>query len=339
MSLSFSLSRRTVTAAFAALAVSAVTMAGGISASSAQTKLRISSAGVDSDWHSKMLYVFKEELEKSAPGEFDVEVHLNATLFKQGTEIRAMQRGNLDMGTISAQDISKQIPEWSIFTAGYLIRDPDHQQAVFNGPIGEEMFQLVADKMDLRVLATAYLGTRQINLRGDKKIMTPADMKGIKLRMPGSKAWQFLGQALGASPTPMAFTEVYTALQTGTIDGQDNPLPTDKAAKFYEVTDQIILTGHLVDAVFLTMSGETWDGLTEDQHAKVRDAARKAALYNNENRLKDEAELVEFFKSEGLDVYEPDRDAFRKAVQEAYLSSEFSEDWPEGLVDRVNAAK
>ena len=103
-----------------------------------------------------------------------------------------------------------------------------------------------------------YFGARQLNLRTDKKVMTPEDLAGVNLRMPATKAWQFLGAALGAAPTPMAFPEVYTALATGAIDGQDNPLPTDFNAKFYEVTDQIVLTGHLVDGVFLTMSGKTW---------------------------------------------------------------------------------
>lgn len=308
-----------------------------LSAAYSETKLRISTAAADSDWHAKMLTVMKEDL--AANSDINFEIHLGATLFKQGTEIRAMQRGNLDMGLISAQDISKQIDEWSIFTAGYLIRDPEHQQAVYNGPIGEEMFAMVADKMDIHVLAAAYLGTRQLNLRGDKEIKTPADMAGIKLRMPGSSAWQFLGQALGANPTPMAFTEVYTALQTGTVDGQDNPLPTVRAAKFYEVTNQIVLTGHLVDAVFVAVSGESWEALSDGHKDALKAASLKAVAYNNENRLKDEAELVAFFESEGLKVYKPDVDTFREAVQGAYLNSDFSADWPEGLLERVNQAK
>ena len=139
--------------------------------------------------------------------------------------------------------------------------------------------------------------------------------------MPGSDAWLFLGQALGATPTPMAFTELYTALQSGAIDGQDNPLPTNRAAKFYEVTNQIVLTDHLVDAIYLSMSGQTWKKLSDAQKQKVMAAALKARQYNNENRIKDEKELVAFFKKEGLDVYAPDVAAFRKHVQEAYLKS------------------
>lgn len=302
-------------------------------------KIRISTPAVESDWHARMLTVFKDELAKTAPGQFDVEIHLNATLFKQGTEPAAMQRGNLDMALISAQDIAKQIPAWSVFTAGYLIRDPEHQAKVFDGEIGGEFYKLVADQMGLQILTVAYLGTRQLNLRSDAKVTTPADLAGVKLRMPGSDSWQFLGKALGAAPTPMAFGEVYTALQTGAIDGQDNPLPTDKAAKFYEVTKQIVLTGHLVDGIFLTISGKTWGALSDAQKAAVAAAARAARAYNNENRIRDEGELVAFFKAQGLAVYQPDVPAFRAAVQKAYLDSPFSQDWPTGIVDRVNAVQ
>ncbi|HET8727470.1 MAG TPA: sialic acid TRAP transporter substrate-binding protein SiaP [Alphaproteobacteria bacterium] len=299
-------------------------------------RLRISTPAVETDWHAKMLTVFKDEIEKSAPGEFDVEIHLNGTLFQQGTEPVAMQRGNLEMAIISAFDIAKQIPEWSIFTAGYLIRDPEHQEKVFGSEIGQEMFQRVKDEMNIKILDVIYLGTRQLNLRGDKQVTTPADLAGVKLRMPGSDTWQFLGSALGASPLPMAFGEVYTALQTGAIDGQDNPLPTVRAAKFYEVTDQIVLTSHLVDGIFLSLAGDVWDELTPEQQDKVMAAAEAASVYNNENRLKEEAELVEFFRGEGLKVYEPDVDSFREHVQAAYLESEYSETWPEGMVERIN---
>jgi tripartite ATP-independent transporter DctP family solute receptor len=329
------LSRRTVLLAGAAS--TGLWLSGA--ASAAALKIRISSPAVDSDWHAKMLYVFKEELEKTAPGEFDVEVHLNGVLFKQGTEPPAMQRGNLDMAMISAFDIAKQIPSWSVFTAGYLIRDPDHQNKVFDGDIGKEYYKLVEDKMGIKILTVAYLGTRQLNLRGKKKITTPADLAGVKLRMPSSDAWLFLGQALGATPTPMAFTELYTALQSGAIDGQDNPLPTNRAAKFYEVTNQIVLTDHLVDAIYLSMSGQTWKKLNDAQKQKVMAAALKARQFNNENRIKDEKELVAFFKKEGLDVYAPDVVAFRKHVQEAYLKSPFAKDWAPGIVDKVNAVK
>ncbi|MHB1109320.1 MAG: sialic acid TRAP transporter substrate-binding protein SiaP [Devosia sp.] len=302
-------------------------------------KLRISTAAVESDWHAKMLTIFKDELENTAPGEFDVEIHLNGTLFKQGTEPLAMQRGNLEMGLISAQDISNQIPAWSVFTAGYLIRDPAHQIAVFDGEIGQEFFDIVEKDMGIKILTVAYLGTRQLNLRIEKEIKTPADLAGVKLRMPGTDTWLFLGQALGANPLPVAFGEIYTALQTGAIDGQDNPLPTVRAAKFYEVTKQIVLTGHLVDGVFISMAASTWEKLSDAQKDKVMAAAKAARAYNNENRVADEAALVSFLEEQGLKVSTPDVDAFRSTVQKAYLESEWSKSWPAGIVDRINTVE
>lgn len=330
-----SLSRRLFMGTVAAAAIAGLTPA--IAAD--PIKLRISTPAVEADWHAKMLPVFKEELEKAAPGQFDVEVHLNGTLFKQGTEPAAMQRGNLEMAMISAFDIAKQIPEWSIFTAGYLLRDPEHQTKVFESDIGKEMYGLVEDKMKIKILSVGYLGTRQLNLRTEKEIKTPADLAGVKLRMPGSDTWLFLGKALGANPLPVAFGEIYTALQTGAIDGQDNPLPTVRAAKFYEVTKQIALTDHLVDAIFLSLAGSTWNKLDDKQKAAVMNAAKAAVRFNNENRIKEEAQLADFFKSQGLKVYKPDVDAFRKQVQKAYLESDLSKSWPQGMVDRVNAIK
>ncbi len=304
-----------------------------------KTLLRISTPAVPDDWHARMWSVFKESLDTSAPGEFDVQINLNAALFKQGTEPAAMARGNLELASISAFDIAKLIPEFSIFTAGYVLRDVEHQQKVFNGAIGAELFKLVSDKMDVVPLATLYLGTRELNLRELRNVRTPADLKGVKLRMPGSKEWLFLGEALGATATPLAFGEVYLGLKTGTIDGQDNPLPTVRAAKFYEVTKQLVLTHHLVDGLFISMSNKAWSALTAAQKTKVQAAAQAAVVYNNDNRLKEEAQIVEFFKQQGLQVSNPDLAAFRSSVQSAYAASEMAKAWPKGLLERINAVK
>lgn len=328
------ISRRTLLGATAALG------AMGLPAlAQSKTVLRISTPAVPDDWHAKMWTVFKENLEKSAPGEFDVQINLNASLFKQGTEPAAMARGNLELSSISAFDIAKLVPEFSVFTAGYMVRDPDQQQKIFNGPIGAELFKTVSEKMDVTPLATVYLGTRQLNLRDVRSVKTPADLKGVKLRMPGSKEWLFLGEALGATATPLAFGEVYLGLKTGTIDGQDNPLPSVRAAKFYEVTKQIVLTSHLVDGIFIAISNKSFNALSATQKQKVTAAAQAAAAYNNENRIKEEAQLVEFFKKEGLQVTTPDVDAFRKSVQTTYQNSDYAKVWPKGIVERINATR
>jgi len=298
--------------------------------------LRISTPAVPDDWHAKMWTVFKDSLDKSSPNQFDTQINLNAALFKQGTEPAAMARGNLELSAISAFDIAKMVPEFSIFTAGYVVRDPQHQQKVFNGPIGNELFKTVSEKMDVTILSTAYLGTRQVNLRESRNVKTPADLKGVKLRMPGTKEWLFLGEAIGATATPLAFGEVYMGLKTGTIDGQDNPLPTVRAAKFYEVTKQLVLTNHLVDGIFIAISNKTWNALNATQKQNVKAAALAAAQYNNENRIKEEGQIVDFFKQQGLQVTTPDVDAFRKSVQDSYAKSEYAKVWPTGLLERIN---
>lgn len=263
--------------------------------------------------------------------------HYNATLFKQGTELEAIARGNLDMSITSAQELATLIPAWSIFTAGYLLRDAEHQKKVFASDVVKDLYKAAEDKLGVKLLSVMYLGRRQLNLRGTKEIKTPADLAGVKLRMPGTEAWLFLGSALGANPLPVAFTEVYTALQSGAIDGQDNPLPTNRDSKFYEVTQQIVLTSHLVDMNFIAFSKKVWDKLTPDQQKTLQKAADDAAESGRQRQLKLEKDLEEFFKSQGLKVYTPDVEAFRKAVQKAYLDSKFAKDWPAGMIDKINA--
>ncbi|MEX8505123.1 TRAP transporter substrate-binding protein DctP [Leptothrix ochracea] len=301
--------------------------------------LRVSTPAVSDDWHAKMWTVFKESLDKQAPGEFDVQIHLNGTLFRQGAEPTAMARGNLEMASVSAFDLARQVPDFSILTAGYVIRDPKHQQAVLNGPIGESLYRQASERMGLHVLAPLYLGTRQLGLRSTRKVQTPADLQGVKLRMPSSKEWLFLGNALGASAMPLSLGEVYMGLKTGTIDAEDNPLPTLRATKFNEVLAQIVLTQHLVDSLFITLADKTWQGLSPTQQTKVRDAAQAAARFNNEHRLQEEAQLLEAFKKQGLAVTTPDVAAFRQKVQATYSHSDYARSWSAGLLDRIQAAQ
>ena len=216
------------------------------------------------------------------------------------------------------------------------MRDSAHQRAFFDSELGDEFKQMASDQLGIHILGPTYFGARQIGLRGDKKITTPADMAGVKLRMPGGDAWQFLGTSLGANPTPMAYAEVYTGLQTGAIDGQDNPLPNVENMKFYEVMDQIVLTSHLVGLDLMVISNTARDAMTPEQQEAFEAAATVAIDFSQEEHLKREAELVERFKSAGLDVYEPDQDAFRTHAQQVYLDSDLAKDWPEGAVDTIN---
>jgi tripartite ATP-independent transporter DctP family solute receptor len=334
------LDRRTFLGASAASLVTAgIGLGAGRAAAADKIQLRLSSPATETDQRAVALTsVFGPAVASFA----NFEPHWNATLFKQGTELEAIARGNLEMSITSPQELATIIPAWSIFSAGYLLRDADHQKKVFASSIMDGMKKDVEDQLGVKLLTVMYLGRRQLNLRmskADKTVKTPADLNGVKLRMPGGDAWLFLGKALGANPVPVAFTEIYTALQTGAIDGQDNPLPSDKDSKFYEVTKQICLTSHLVDQNYLAFSTKVWDGLSPDQQATVQKAADDAAESGRQKQLKLEDDLAQFFKDQGLDVYEPDVEAFRSHVQQAYLTSDLAKDWPKGMVDQVNAIK
>ena len=219
-------------------------------------------------------------------------------------------------------------------------QDAAHQVRVFNDPLMDPFKQKAEDELGVKLLSVMYLGRRHVNLRftrDEKNVMTPSDLAGVNLRMPGTDAWQFLGKALGASPTPLAFSEVYTALASGAVDGQDNPLPTVVDKKFYEVTKQISLTSHLVDLNYIAFSKETWDSLSPEQQMTVQRAADAAAAYGRLKQLDKENNLAEFIRSQGVEIYTPDLAAFRKHVQAQYVGSEFAATWPDGVLERINA--
>lgn len=304
-----------------------------LAAAQDKPKLRFSAVFSEKDIRAKMTQMFGEAITPN----FVLEPYYGGNLFKQGTELVALQRGNLEMGNIAPQDIANQIPAWSILTSAYLFRDADHLRKFFNSEPGQEMKKMAEDKLGIRILGPTYFGARQVGLKPAKKINTPADMAGIKLRMPGGDAWQFLGTSLGANPTPMAYAEVYTGLQTGAIDGQDNPLPNVQNMKFYEVMSQIALTSHLVGFDLLTVSSKAWNAMTPDQQAAFQAAADKAMDWSQAEHVKQEAELVAFFKSKGLEVYTPDVAAFRSFAQKKYLESDLAKSWPAGMVDKINA--
>ncbi len=302
-------------------------------AQAGKPKLRFSAVFSEQDIRAEMMKKFAE----GVAGDFVFEGYYGGNLFKQGTELVALQRGNLEMGNIAPQDISKQIPAWSILTAAYLFRDAEHLTKFFNSPAGAEMKAMTEDKLGVRILGPTYFGARQLGLKPNKKITTPADLAGIKLRMPPGEAWQFLGSSLGANPTAMAYAEVYTGLQTGAIDGQDNPLPNVENMKFYEVMSQIVLTSHLVGFDLLTVSSKVWSGMNAAQQKTFQAAADAAIAFSASKHQAREKELLDLFKAKGLQIYEPNQAAFRKFAQDKYLASDLAKEWPKGMLDKINA--
>jgi len=301
----------------------------------AKPTIRFAAVFSDKDIRADMVRMFAKDIE----GDFKFEPFYNGTLFKQGTELVALQRDNLEMGNIAPQDISKQIPAWSLLTSAYLFRDANHLNNFFASGLGAQMKKMVEDQLKVKILGPTFFGTRQVGLKPNKKISTPADMSGIKLRMPPGDAWQLLGRSLGANPTPMAYAEVYTGLQTGAIDGQDNPLPNVQNMKFYEVMSQIVLTSHLVGYDLLSVNLKTWNAMSPAKQKSFQAAADKAIKWSTAEHLKREAELAEGYKKQGLQVYAPDTSAFRAYAQKVYLASDEAKEWPNGMLEKINALK
>src|SRR6187455_1256151 len=327
----FRIDRRNVLKAGAALAASQAVPG------FAQDKptLRFAAVFSDKDIRADMIRMFAKDIE----GDYKLEPYYGGTLFKQGTELVALQRDNLEMGNIAPQDFSKQVPAWSILTSAYLFRDTNHLNKFFASAEGAQMKKMVEDQVKVKILGPTFFGTRQVGLKPKKKITTPADLAGIKLRMPPGDAWQLLGRSIGANPTPMAYAETYTGLQTGAIDGQDNPLPNVQNMKFYEVMSQIVLTSHLVGFDLLSLNMKTWSGMSPAQQKSFQAAADKAISWSAAEHLKREAELAAEFRKQGLEVYVPDVNAFRANAQKIYLASDEAKDWPKGMLEKINALK
>ena len=297
--------------------------------------LRFAAVFSDKDSRADMMKMLAKDIE----ADFKVEVFLNSTLFRQGTELVALQRDNLEMGNVGPQDISKQIPAWSLLTSAYLFRDANHLTSFFASDMGAQMKKMVEDQLKVKVLGPTFFGTRQVGLKTKTKINVPADLAGVKLRMPPGDSWQLLGKSIGANPTPMAYAETYTGLQTGAIDGQDNPLPNVQNMKFNEVMSQIVLTSHLVGYDLLTLNMKVWQGMSPAKQKAFQAAADKAIAWSTAEHLKREKELADSFKSQGLDVYTPNIAAFREHAQKVYLASDEAKQWPAGMLDKINAMK
>ena len=300
-------------------------------------KIIVTLTAVNTDTHAKAMMEFEKYVEEASAGNIQVEVYTDAVLFTQEEEVVAVAGNDAQMSLISASWLTSGSPWVGMFAAGYTFKSYDHMTAVLNGEIGKAAFAKIGEEQGVLPLGAWYLGSRQISLSEDKAITTPADLNGINLRMPNSDAWIELGKAIGANPTPISFSELYLALQTGVVDGQDNPLPTVESAKFYEVQKSITITNHLVDSVWPAINVDFWNGLTEAQQQIVLDGVDAGRKFCDETNLGREAELVEFFKEKGVSVYEADLDAFAEHVQAYYLESPTSADWDLELLEQVKA--
>ncbi len=275
------------------------------------------------DWHGKAMQVFADKLAELSGGSVTCDVYPDSTLFSSENEWDAINTGSMaggaDLAYISFQTLSTQKGlEWcEMIGTAYFWTDIEHMTTTLNGEIGEQIFAKIAEATNVTPLNAFYLGSRVINTR-NKEINSYADMKGLLLRMPGSEAWQNLGRALGAEPTPLAFSELYTALQTGAVDGQDNPLPSDWNAGFYEVAKYFAITNHVVDSIIPCINTEAWNSMTPAQQACVKEAIDFARDYNDEERIAQENSIIADLEAAGCTVTYPDIADFKANATKWY---------------------
>jgi TRAP-type transport system periplasmic protein len=283
--------------------------------------------------------VFKDEVERLSNGRITVELFYNGQLFTQEQTYPALQDGSLDISGVAPNGLAEKIPYLGMVGAVYTFRGYDHMRKVFDGEIGENIFKDVEEIYGFVPLAACYLGRRQLNvIESVGPVRSPEDMKGVKLRTPSSPTWIALGKALGGTPTPMSFGEVYMGLKTGVIEGQDNPIPTNRVQKFYEVTKYIIQTDHVVDTIWPAISKKRWASLSTADQKIVKDAMQKAMLANDALVLEREQSDRAFLESKGtIFIDDPDKEAFQQYARWSYAneSKDISKDWDWDLYDRI----
>ena len=306
--------------------------------------LYFTSVSVTGDSHTTAMYTFQEAVEALSGGSVKCNVYADGTGSSSEGELDDLKTGSMmggmDIAYISFPTLSTQAGlEWmAMVNSGYFWADYDHMtNTLNNSEIGDQIFAEIQEKTGLVPMCAMYLGSRCINTRA-KEINSYADMAGVMLRMPGSEAWQNLGRALGAEPTSIAFSELYTALSTGACDAQDNPLPSDISAKFYEVAPYIAITNHVVDSIIPCINGDTWNTLTEAQQLAVIDAMAYAKEVNDTLRIESEASAIETLKGFGCTITYPDVAEFRANVQQYYADHpEQTATWNMDIYNAVQA--
>ena len=295
-------------AAGAALALSL----GTATLAQAQTKLKGAHVYETSEaYHTQSVWA-AEEIKKRSNGKFDIQVFPASTLGKETDINQGLQLGTVDMIISGPSFAARSYPRFGIAYYPFIFRDGEHLLAFAKSGVFKEMVDDFRAKTGIQVTAYTYYGARHTTAQ--KAFTNCEGMKGIKIRVPDVPAYTATPKACGANPTPIAFAEVYLALQNGTVEAQENPLTTIEAKKFYEVQKAIMLTGHIVDGLTTQSAPHVWSKLTEAEKTMFTDVTREAAARASAEIKKREGELVEEFRKKGLQVVNVDRKSFQDAV-------------------------
>ncbi|WP_174734458.1 TRAP transporter substrate-binding protein [Mesobacillus harenae] len=254
---------------------------------------------------------FKELVESGTDGSVEVEIFDSGSLGGERDILESVSAGSVDVSLSGLSDVVYWLPD-HFLSAPYLFRDQEHVNAVYTGEIGKEIDEKILEQKGIRTLSIMDRGPRHVT--SNKKVETPEDLEGLKLRLPENPLWVDTWGSLGVNPTVVAFNELYSALQTGIVDAQENPLETIVQSQFYEVQDYLILTGHVRDIYKIQISEESWNKLNEEQQEVVLTAAAEATELGNQVLTDSEDEYLKLLEDEGMEIIEIDLELFTEAL-------------------------
>lgn len=285
-------------------------------AAQAQTKLKWAHVYETSEPYHKWSVWAGEEFKKRTNGKYEIQVFPASSLGKESEINQGLQLGTVDIILTGASFAARSFPRLAVSYYPFTFRDADHVIKYGKSDVFKELAEGYKKATGGNtVTALTYYGARHST--SNKLFKNCDEMKGLKMRVPDAPAYTALPRACGANPTPIAFAEVYLALQNGTVDAQENPLPTIEAKKFYEVQKNIILTGHIADALLTVVSSQTLGKMTPAEQKILADVTQEAAERATEDIRKREAELVDEFKKKGINVVAVDRNDFQQRVLKA----------------------
>ena len=285
-------------------------------------------------YHTESVWA-AEEIKKRSNGKFDIQVFPASTLGKETDINQGLTLGTVDMIISGPSFAARSYPRFGIAYYPFIFRDGDHLVAYSKSPVFQEMVNEFRAKTGIQVTAYTYYGARHTTAQ--KPFTNCAGMKGLKIRVPDVPAYTATPKSCGANPTPIAFAEVYLALQNGTVEAQENPLTTIEAKKFYEVQKAIMMTGHIVDGLTTQIAPHLWNKLSDAEKKMFTEVTQEAAVRATAKIKAREAELVGEFKKKGLQIVEVDRKSFQDAVlKNAPLSSM---GFTQSDFDKIQAAK
>lgn len=314
-------------------------VAAGLLASSlayAQTTMKISISTAQDSHQGVAIDTFAKEVEKRTNGRYKIQTFYNGALGGERESMESVQLGTQALTFTSTGPVPNFVPETKILDVPFLFRDKAHARAVLDGPIGQEMLAKF-DSKGFKALAWGENGFRHMT-NSKRDVKTPADLKGLKMRTMENPVHITAYKGFGIITTPMAFPEVFTALQQGTVDGQENPLSVIISAKFYEVQKHLTLTGHVYSPCIFLMNKEAFDKLSPADKTAFLEAAKVAVKANRERVDQDDAKGVALLRSKGMTVIDNiDKGAFVKAL--APVESQFEKQFGKANLDRIRNYK